>query len=330
MGSRCVDSSHSLVGESPQICQVRRHIDKLCRSKSPVLLLGESGTGKEVVARAIHNANPTGNFIPIDCGSLVGPLMESELFGHTRGAFTGAAETKRGLIELADGGTAFFDEIGDLTLEMQVKLLRLLQEREFRAVGSLATRKVEIRVIAATHRDLVREVEQKTFRQDLFYRLNVVTLRLPPLRERSEDIPPLIERFLERLGARHTLTNECRETLVSYGWPGNVRELQNCIERVVAMTSGPLLQTSDLPSALQTHLLARRSGALAVAAVAVSGAPPLPTPAQSGIIPFREMEKRAIRDALEYTKGDRVMAAYLLGIGRTTLYRKLKEYRLVS
>ena len=239
MGSMCVDSSHSLVGESPQICQVRRHIDKLCRSKSPVLLLGESGTGKEVVARAIHNANPTGNFIPIDCGSLVGPLMESELFGHTRGAFTGAAETKRGLIELADGGTAFFDEIGDLTLEMQVKLLRLLQEREFRAVGSLATRKVEIRVIAATHRDLMREVEHKTFRQDLFYRLNVVTLRLPPLRERSQDIPPLIERFLERLGARHKLTNECRETLMSYEWPGNVRELQNCIERVVAMNVRP-------------------------------------------------------------------------------------------
>src|SRR6202030_3758054 len=147
---------------------------------------------KEVIARAIHNASPTGNFVPIDCGSLVGPLMESELFGHARGAFTGAAETKRGLIEQADGGTAFFDEIGDLPLEMQVKLLRLLQEREFRPVGSLTTRKVEIRVIAATHRDLVREVEQKTFRQDLFYRLNVITLRLPPLCDCREDIPLLV------------------------------------------------------------------------------------------------------------------------------------------
>jgi transcriptional regulator with PAS, ATPase and Fis domain len=150
----------------------------LGRSRSPVLLLGESGTGKEVVARAIHNANPTGTFIPIDCGSLVGPLMESELFGHTRGAFTGATEVKRGLIELADGGTAFFDEIGDLPIEMQVKLLRLLQEHEFRPVGSPVQRRVEIRVIAETHRDLNREVERGAFRQDLFYRLNVVAVHL--------------------------------------------------------------------------------------------------------------------------------------------------------
>jgi DNA-binding NtrC family response regulator len=295
-----------------------------------VLLLGESGTGKEVIARAIHNGGGRGHFIPIDCGSLVGPLMESELFGHVRGAFTGAADTKRGLIELADGGTAFFDEIGDLPLEMQVKLLRLLQEREFRAVGSLTTRKVEIRVIAATHRDLAREIVHKNFRQDLFYRLNVVTLRLPPLRERREDIPLLIERFLDRLGARHSLTNETMETLMSYDWPGNVRELQNCIERMVAMNSGPLLHIQDMPSALQTHRLAQDAGALSVAAAAAAGPEPLRAPAQSGIIPLTEMEKRAIREALEYTKGDRVMAAYLLGIGRTTLYRKLKEYRLVS
>src|SRR6476660_2415992 len=157
------DSSHSLVGQSTQICQVRRIIQKLAASRSHVLLLGESGTGKEVVARAIYSANPLGKFVPIDCGSLVGPLMESELFGHARGAFTGASDAKRGLIELADGGTAFFDEIGDLPLETQVKLLRLLQEREFRAVGSLTTRKVEIRVIAATHRDLIREIEHETF-----------------------------------------------------------------------------------------------------------------------------------------------------------------------
>src|SRR5260370_19592428 len=246
-----------LVGDSRQICQIRRSIENLGRSKSAVLLMGESGTGKEVIARAIHDTNPVGNFVPIDCGSLVGPLMESELFGHVRGAFTGAADTKRGLIELADGGTAFFDEIGDLPLEMQVKLLRLLQEREFRAVGSLTTRKVEIRVIAATHRDLSREIEHKNFRQDLFYRLNVVTLRLAPLRERREDIPLLIERFLERLGASRPLTNETMETLMSYDWPGNGRELQNCIERMGAMNSGPLLHIHDMPSALQTHPSAR-------------------------------------------------------------------------
>ena len=188
-------SSHSLVGQSPQICEIRRLIEKLGRTRAPVLLLGESGTGKEVVARAIHNANPAGEFVPIDCGALVGPLVESELFGHTRGAFTGASEAKRGLIELADGGTAFFDEIGDLPLEMQVKLLRLLQEHEFRPVGSLKQHKVNIRVIAATHHDLARDAARGTFRQDLYYRLNIVTLRLAPLRDRKKDIPELIDHF---------------------------------------------------------------------------------------------------------------------------------------
>jgi DNA-binding NtrC family response regulator len=328
MHATCADPCHGLVGGSPQIGQIRRDIEKLGHSKSPVLLLGETGTGKEVIARAIHSASATGNFIPIDCGALVGPLLESELFGHARGAFTGAADAKRGLIELADGGTAFFDEIGDLPVEIQVKLLRLLQEHEFRPVGSLVTRKVEIRVIAATHRDLAREVERENFRQDLYYRLNVITLRLPPLRERQQDIPLLVERFLERLGVNHSLTNEAMEALVSYDWPGNVRELQNCIERMVAMNTGPLLHTCDLPSALQNHLRAVRPGALSTAAVAAVSGAPLQAAPQSGIIPLTEMEKRAIKEALEFTKGDRVMAAYLLGIGRTTLYRKLKEYRL--
>jgi DNA-binding NtrC family response regulator len=333
MNPACVDSSHGLVGESQPIRLIRKQIEKLSRSRSPVLLLGESGTGKEVVARAIHNANPCGSFIPIDCGSLVGPLMESELFGHTRGAFTGAAEAKRGLIELADGGTAFFDEIGDLPVEMQVKLLRLLQEREFRPVGSLTQRKVEIRVIAATHRDLSREVERGTFRLDLFYRLNVVTTHLPPLRERPEDIPVLARRFLDRHGPRYTLTNETLDAMITYDWPGNVRELQNCIERMVTMNSGPLLHVGDLPSALQYHQTARRAAQMSVAVSADPGSAPVPrlhgTP-PSGIIPLMEMERRSILAALEYTKGDRLIAAQLLGIGRTTLYRKLKEYRLDS
>ena len=332
MNPACVDSSHGLVGESQPIRQIRKQIERLGRSRSPVLLLGESGTGKEVVARAIHNVNACGNFIPIDCGSLVGPLMESELFGHTRGAFTGAAEAKRGLIELADGGTAFFDEIGDLPVEMQVKLLRLLQEREFRPVGSLTQRKVEIRVIAATHRDLIREVERGTFRLDLFYRLNVVTVHLPPLRDRLEDITVLTGRFLDRHGPRYSITNEALDAMLSYDWPGNVRELQNCIERMVTMNSGPLLHVSDLPSALQYHLTARRAAQMSVAVSADPG-PPMPRMQaipSSGIIPLMEMERLAILHALEYTKGDRVIAAHLLGIGRTTLYRKLKEYRLDS
>ena len=188
--------AHGLVGQSPQMAAIRRLIEKASVHRLPVLLTGESGTGKEVVARAIYNANPRGQFVPIDCGSLVGTLMESELFGHVKGAFSGAVDNKRGLVELADGGTAFFDEIGDLPLDMQVKLLRLLQEGEFRAVGSLQWRKVDLRIIAATHRNLSAEVAAGRFRLDLFYRLNVFALRLPPLRQRKEDIPLLVDHFL--------------------------------------------------------------------------------------------------------------------------------------
>src|SRR4051812_31552274 len=185
-----------LVGCSPQIAGIRRLIEKAARSRLPLLLLGESGTGKEVVARAIHEANPRGQMVAIDCGSLVETLMESELFGHIKGSFSGAIENKKGLVEAADGGTAFFDEIGDLPLEMQVKLLRLVQESEFRPVGALQSKKVDIRVIAATHRDLKAEVAAGRFRLDLYYRLNVLPIRLPPLRERKEDIPQLVRYFI--------------------------------------------------------------------------------------------------------------------------------------
>src|SRR3954462_9643790 len=184
--------NHGLVGSSRPMDDVRRLIEKAARTRLPVLLLGESGTGKEVVARAIHEANPQGKLTPIDCGSLVGTLMESELFGHVKGSFSGATENKKGLVEAADGGTAFFDEIGDLPLEMQVKLLRLVQEGEFRAVGSLQWRKTDLRVIAATHRNLKAEVAAGRFRLDLYYRLNVLPIHLPPLRDRKEDIPLLV------------------------------------------------------------------------------------------------------------------------------------------
>ena len=313
-----VDSPHGFVGQSSQIRTIRGQIERIGTSLSPVLLLGESGTGKEVVARSLHNANPRGAFIPIDCGSLVGPLMESELFGHVKGAFTGAGENKRGLIELANQGTAFFDEIGDLPLDMQVKLLRLLQEKEYRPVGSLHRQKVEIRVIAATHRDLAREVSRGTFRQDLFYRLNVITLRMPPLRERKEDIPPLVERFLSRFGT-YTIPPEVMDALMQHLWPGNVRELQNCVDRMAAMNPGPELRLDDLPSAVRNSLVGQQDGGLAALASAVE-------PKQ--IIPLEQVERRAIMEALDYTKGDRGMSAALLGIGRTTLYRKLKAYNL--
>ena len=322
-----VDSPHGLVGQSPRIREIREQIEKLAKSRAPVLLLGESGTGKEVIARALHDSGGRGAFVPIDCGSLVGPLMESELFGHTKGAFTGASENKKGLIEMANGGTAFFDEIGDLPLDLQVKLLRLLQEREYRPVGSLHRQKVDIRVIAATHRDLSREVERGTFRQDLFYRLNVIKIRVPPLRERKEDIPMLMERFIGKSG-NFVITPEAMDLLLKHDWPGNVRELHNAAERLMAMSSGPLLQGEDLPSAVMNA----NAGDLLRMAAAVAAHPRKESPANAEVQIFNlhEVEKKAIIEALEYTKGDRTVAAMLLGIGRTTLYRKLKEYSLDS
>lgn len=318
-------------------------IEKLGNCRWPALLLGETGTGKEVVAREIYSRTAEGPFVTIDCSSMVGPLMESELFGHVKGAFTGAAGAKVGLIEAANGGTAFFDEIGELPLDLQAKLLRVLQEKEFRPLGSLNTRRSDFRIVAATNRDLAKEVEKGTFRRDLYFRLNVINIRLAPLRERKEDIPLLINHFLNRAGGTHTLTAEAMEVLLSYEWPGNVRELENCIQHMVAVNSGPLLHVADLPSALQNHLIQKKSQYLT--AVAGTGAPQAEGPSYSGlnsagsgnpsaglpaIIPLVELERRAIVNALEYTKGDRAVAAHLLGIGRTTLYRKLKEYKLAG
>jgi transcriptional regulator with PAS, ATPase and Fis domain len=264
--------------------------------------------------------------------------MESELFGHVKGAFTGALGTKTGLIEAANGGTAFFDEIGELPLDLQAKLLRVLQEKEFRPVGSLMQRRSDFRVIAATNRDLAKEVEKGTFRRDLFYRLNVVNVRIAPLRDRKEDIPALIAHFLARHSKNHTLTQEVLEAMLSYDWPGNVRELENCIQHMVAINSGPLLHVGELPSMLQNHLIAKKTQYLSVA-VGSNGLSKPPGEAASHeqrslpegrppIVPLNQMERKAIIEALEYTKGDRAVAANLLGIGRTTLYRKLKEYQL--
>jgi transcriptional regulator with PAS, ATPase and Fis domain len=333
------ESAPLLVGQSPRIRNVLRMVDKLGRCRWPVLLLGETGTGKEVVARSIHKVQPVGPFVTIDCSSLVGPLMESELFGHVKGAFTGAVTPKTGLIEVADGGTAFFDEIGELPLDLQAKLLRVLQEKEFRPVGSLTHRRSDFRVIAATNRDLTKEVEKGTFRRDLFYRLNVVNLRLAPLRDRKEDIPALVAHFLARHGRGHTLTQETFEAMLSYDWPGNVRELENCIQHMVAINTGPLLHAAELPSMLQNHLLAKKAQSLSVAVgFQTLSKPPgeagahehrgSPEGVRSPIIPLTQVERQAIIEALEYTKGDRAIAANLLGIGRTTLYRKLKEYQL--
>lgn len=338
------ETRHILVGQSARTRQVLHLIQKLGKCRWPALLLGETGTGKEVVARAIHNVSASGPFVTIDCSSMVGPLMESELFGHVKGAFTGAASTKIGLIESADGGTALFDEIGELPLDLQAKLLRVLQEKEFRPVGSLGSRRSDFRVIAATNRDLKKEVEKGTFRRDLFFRLNVVNIHLAPLRERREDIPALINHFLSRVGGNYSITAEAMEVMSTYDWPGNVRELENCIQHMAAINSGPLLHGADLPSNLQNHILQKKSQYWTAAAAAQLAAPGnsageseiLPerlshfAEGNAPVIPLMELERRAIMNALEYTKGDRAVAAQLLGIGRTTLYRKLKEYQLVG
>ena len=328
--------THGLVGQSSQIAAVRRLIDKASRTRLPVLLLGETGTGKEVVARALHNANPRGQFIPIDCGSLVGTLMESELFGHAKGSFSGAVENKKGLVELADGGTAFFDEIGDLPMEMQVKLLRLIQEREFRAVGALQWRKVDLRIIAATHRDLKAEVAAGRFRQDLFYRLNVFTIHIPPLRERVGDVRLLIDHFLDAAELAGTPrfypTGEILETLLSYSWPGNVRELKHCIDRMALLHSEGVLQDADLPSALIQHHHRAEAG-LELLSHALSGPEDLTTHTltpKSPVISISDSEKQAILAALEATHWERSKAARLLDTSRTTLYRKMKEYGLIA
>ncbi|WP_051669576.1 sigma-54 interaction domain-containing protein [Bryobacter aggregatus] len=337
-----------LIGQSPRMLQLQRLIDKLGRCRWPVLILGDTGTGKEVVARSIHHVLNDGPFITVDCSSMVGPLMESELFGYVRGAFTGANNSKAGLLELAHGGTAFLDEIGELPLDLQAKLLRVLQEKEFRPVGGLTQKRADFRVIAATNRDLAKEVEKGNFRRDLYYRLNVVTLRLSPLKERREDVPHLLAHFLKRYGRHQAMDPEVLEALLTYDWPGNVRELENCVQHMLAVNSGPAFHRADLPSSV-LHGTGRRltlpqasfspvpahfpdaSTPQFGPTFAISpgtGTAAAPALAMVPIVPLAELEKQAILRALEYTKGDRLTAASLLGIGRTTLYRKLKEYEL--
>ncbi|MGH9585238.1 MAG: sigma 54-interacting transcriptional regulator, partial [Bryobacteraceae bacterium] len=245
---------------------------------------------------------------------------ESELFGYAKGAFTGAHNQKLGLLDAANGGVAFFDEIGELPLDLQVKLLRVLQEKQFRPVGGLAPRSSNFRAIAATNRDLALEVEAGRFRQDLYYRLNVMKLRLPPLRERKDDIPVLAAHFLQRYGNGHRIPDEVMQTLAAFDWPGNVRQLEHTVQQIVAMNSGPWISAADLPSALVN----RRSEA----ALTASAAPSHLSDPDREVIPLVELEKRAIVHALQRAKNDRTLASVMLGIGRTTLYRKLKSYGL--
>ncbi len=305
-----------IVGRSPEMEKLYRLIAKVSRSAHPVLVQGESGTGKELVARAIHFTGPFRDrpFIPVDCGSLVPTLIESELFGYVRGAFTGAVRSKEGLLTIAQGGTIFLDEIAELPVDLQSKLLRAIQEKEIRPVGSTKSMPINVRILAATNRDLEVAVQDGKFRKDLYFRLNVVTLKIPPLRERKQDIPLLVSHFLEKLarssGVQRDLSDEAMKLMLAHDWPGNVRELENCLERACALSSGPVMQVADLPTSIQNAQLHSGGGSL---------------PANR-IVTIAEMERQAILGTIDQLQGDKLMAAKLLGIGKTTLYRKLKEY----
>ena len=305
----------NMVGRSPEMEKLYRIIAKAAQSSHPVLILGESGTGKEMVARSIHFSGPCADkpFIPVDCGSLVPTLIESELFGYVKGAFTGAMQAKDGLLAIAEGGTVFLDEVGELPVDLQAKLLRAIQEKEIRPVGSTKRIAINVRILAATNRDLEQAVAQGMFRRDLYFRLNVLSLRIPALRERRQDIPLLAGFFLDRLsrtsGQERTISEEALKILLAYDWPGNVRELENCLERSCAFTSNAIIQVRDLPSDIHgTHNLA----------VGGNGS--------AKIVPIEQLEKQTILNTIEQLNGDKLQAARLLGIGKTTLYRKLKEY----
>jgi len=317
-----VDAEENLggiIGTSANIQDVLRMISRLKDTRTPVLVSGESGTGKELVARAIHfrGALARTAFVAVDCGSLVPTLMESELFGYEKGAFTGAMKTKAGLFQAANGGTIFLDEIGELPLEMQAKLLRVLQEKEVRPVGSNEKVNVDVRVIAATNRDLEAAYRAGTFRKDLYFRLNVVTVHIPALRERRSDIPMLVHHFLDRYaqGANIQVTAAAMKSLLHYDWPGNVRELENCVARAVTLGDRQVIDVSDLPPAI-------RSEQPESTAPATQDSTSLSTTA------LAEMERMTILRVFEQANGDKALAGKMLGISRATLYRKLKRYNI--
>jgi len=310
---------HGIVGSSAKIQDVLRMVSRLKDTRTPVLITGESGTGKELVARAIHFRGMFASrpFVAVDCGSLVPTLIESELFGYEKGAFTGALRSKTGLFQAADGGTIFLDEIGELPLEMQAKLLRVLQEKEVRPVGSNQKMKVDVRVIAATNRDLEAEYRTGAFRKDLYFRLNVVTLHVPALRERRSDIPMLAHWFLERFAPGRTvqITNAAMKSLLQYDWPGNVRELENCVERAVALGDQQRFDVCDLPPAV--------ASASPSSEIGTPGSIPVLTSTD-----LEDIERATIERVFQQVKGDKVLAGKMLGISRATLYRKLKRYNI--
>ena len=309
----------NIVGESPAMLAVFETVQQVAPTRATVLLQGETGTGKELVAHAIHNLSPrkSGSFIAVHAAALPTSLLESELFGHERGAFTGAVERRMGRFELADGGTLFLDEIGELDAVMQVKLLRVLEERAFERVGGQKTIHADVRLVAATNRDLKKLVSEGKFRDDLFYRLSVVTVTLPALRERREDIPLLVRAFLDESSRENNkrvteVTTEALNVLMAYDWPGNVRELRNAVEQMVVLARHERLTMRDVPATI-------RGGAdLTKISVVRPGAP----------MTVEEAEKQLIIQALHETDGNRTRAAQRIGISRRTLHRKLKQFGL--
>jgi two-component system response regulator HydG len=321
---RALDRTSSLgelIGESPAMRDIFALIRRVAHSRSSVLITGESGTGKEVVARTLHFASPRAAkaFVPINCTAIPEGLLESELFGHVRGSFTGAHTSKRGLFEKADGGTLFLDEIGDMGPGLQSKLLRVLQDREVRPVGGTQAVKVDVRIVAATHKDLEAEIAAGRFREDLFYRLNVIPIHIPPLRERPEDIPPLVQGFLRRHdeSGRRSLSQPALERLATCTWRGNARELENTIERALAMCDNEVIEAEDLPlgAAPERAAGAEREEESYLASAARRG------------LSLRELEERYIDEVLRATGGNRVQAARILGIDRKTLYRWAERRR---
>jgi len=300
---------------------------KVAASDANIMILGESGTGKELIASALHrnSLRRTRPFVSLNCAALSDTLLESQLFGHLKGAFTGAVMNQKGLLEEADGGTLFLDEIGDVSPAVQAKLLRVIQERDFIPVGSTRAKKVDVRFVAATNKDLEREVAEGRFREDLYYRLNVISIPLPPLRERPEDIEPLALHFLKRFAARmakeiYTISPEALEALQSYGWPGNVRELENVMERAVILTSGSSVQGNVIP--LRSAARSPQYPASAPSAA--------PTPAKGIMVPLEEMERHHIEMVLKGTGYHKSRTAEILGISRRTLDRRIEDFGLMD
>lgn len=303
-----------MIGVSAKMQRVYKMIEKVSQHEYPVLILGESGTGKELVARSIHYSGIRKErpFAQVDCASLVPLPTESELFGYMEGAFSGATQSQQGLLEAARGGTLFLDEIGDMPVDLQAKFLRAFEEREVKPVGSTERRRINIRIIAATNRDLELAIRSGTFRQDLYFRLNMVEIKLPPLRERKSDIQLMVVSFLEKFSDPHgpprTISDDAMRRLIAYDWPGNVRELENAIGHAVAVGSGTTVHVRDLPSNLYCP-----SGEC--------------VPEKDDLLPIEELERRAIQRTLRELGGDKLATARMLGIGKTTLYRKLKQYQ---